>query len=224
MIRKQKLTIWGVFKTLLTRFMVVVGAVGLTLTFFLVLPLMQTLTKPPSTDLFVTSVDTGDVDPPPPPPEEEPEEEPEQEEKPPELTEETQPLSLSQLEIALNPGFGDGFGYGEMTVQLNKVTSGGKDVDALFSIADLDQQPRAIYQPGPTMTSALKKKAPGTVYIIFIVDKRGRVVSPKIERSSDPVFNNPALSAIKKWKFEPGKRNGQPVQSRMRLPMTFTKG
>ena len=34
----------------------------------------------------------------------------------------------------------------------------------------------------------------------------------------------PALAAIKQWKFEPGKRSGQPVRFRMRVPITFPEG
>ena len=34
----------------------------------------------------------------------------------------------------------------------------------------------------------------------------------------------PALAAVKKWKFEPGKKGGEPVRFRMRVPITFPKG
>ena len=53
--------------------LVIIGAVVLTLMFFLVLPWMQTLSKPPSTDLVYRSVDVAKLDEPEPPPEIEPE-------------------------------------------------------------------------------------------------------------------------------------------------------
>lgn len=208
------------------RLSVVLGATALTFLFFMVLPLMQTMSKSPTSDLVLQRVDTVSV-PPPPPPEEEPEKEKVQEEKPPELTETAPPLDLSQLELALNshPGFGAGLG-GDFAVKLSTTVSygSGGDVDALFSMADLDQQPRVIYQPGPALTEQVRKKAPGTVYILFIVDQSGRVESPKVQKSSDPVFETPALAAVKQWKFEPGKRNGQAVRFRMRVPVSFPKG
>ncbi len=196
----------------------------LTVAFFLVLPLMQTLTQPPATDLLVQSVDTAKLEAPPPPPQEEPEKEPEQEEQPPELLEDAPPLDLSQLELALNPGFSGGWMDGDFTVNLNTVVSESKTVDALFSIADLDQKPRVIYQPGPSVDKKVREKAPGTVYVAFVVDERGRVESPLIQKSSDPIFERPAISAVKQWKFEPGKRNGEPVKFRMRVPISFPKG
>ena len=213
-----------ILRELFSRLFVMVGAVILTLIFFLVLPLMQTLAKPPTTDLIVQSVDTAKLEAPEPPPEMEPKEEPEPEEKPPELTEDAPPLDLSQLELALNPGFSEGLMSGDFTVKLNTVVSDNKSIDALFSIADLDQTPRVIYQPSPTLDKALRKKTPGKVYIVFVVDKNGRVENPIVQKSSDSVFEKPALNAVKRWKFEPGKRNGQAVRFRMRVPITFPKG
>ncbi len=224
MTNHQSKSLW-VLKELAHRLLVLLGAVGLTLLLFLVLPLMQTLSKPPSTDMIVQSVDTAKLDAPPPPPQEEPEEEPQQEEAPPELNEEAPPLDLSQLELALNPGISEGWTTGDFAVKLNTAASSGESgVDALFSVADLDQTPRVIYQPGPMLTKELRKKAPGTVYIIFVVDQQGRVENPMVQKASDTIFEKPALNAVKQWKFEPGKRNGKPVRFRMRVPLTFPKG
>ena len=202
---------------------VIIGALGFTISFFLVLPLMQAITKPPTTGLVVQQIDSVNA-PPPPPPEEEPEEEPEPEEPPPELLEEAPPLDLSQLELALNPGFNDGWMSGDFAVKLNTGGSKSDDLDALFSMADLDQKPRVVYQPGPTLTKKIRKKAPGTVYILFIVNQKGRVEKPIVQSSSDPVFERAALAAVKQWKFEPGKRKGTSVRFRMRVPITFPKG
>lgn len=205
------------------RLLVVLGAMVLTLAFFLVLPLMQTLSKPPDTDLLIQTVDTAKLEAPEPPPQPEPEDQPEPEEQPPELTDEAPPLDLSQLELALNPGLSEGWLGGDLAVKLGTIVSDNKSVESLFSIADLDQRPRVIYQPSPVLSVEVRKKAPGTVYIIFMVDEQGRVQNPKVQKSTDPVFDKPALGAVKQWKFEPGKRGGQPVRFRMRVPITFPK-
>lgn len=206
---------------------VLAGGFVLSLAFFLVLPLMQAIANTPQADLTVRSVATAEVPPPPPPPEDEPEQEEEQQEeaKPPELTETAPPLDLNQLELALNPGTGGDGLVGDFAVKLASVGPGAgqssEEVDALFSLADLDQAPRVIYQPGPTLTAEIRKKAPGTVYVLFIVDVSGRVEGPIVQKSTDPVFEKAALNAVKQWKFEPGKRAGKPVRFRMRQPMTF---
>lgn len=212
-------------RTLARRLVVGTGAAGMTLGFFLVLPLMQAITRPPATDLVVQSLDTADIPPPPPPPEEEPEEEPEPEEQPPELAEEKPLLDLSQLELALGPSVGEGWLGGDFTLELDTAGKGlgAGAVDELFAVADLDQKPRAVYQPSPVINATMRKKAPGTVYVLFVVDAAGKVEDPVVQKSSDPVFERAALAAVKQWRFEPGKRKGQSVRFRMRVPITFPK-
>ncbi len=209
------------------RLLVFAGAVALTLAFFIVLPVMQTISKPPTNDLMLQTVDVAQIEPPPPPPmEEEPEPEPETEEAPPELIEEAPPLDLTQLELALNPGLGGGLaGAGNFAVKLNTVVSkSSEDLDAVFSMTDLDQKPQAIYQPGPNVASRLRRRTPATVKLIFIVDENGRVVDPRVRSSSDPEFEPAALAAVKRWKYEPGKRGGKPVRFRVLQPITFPEG
>jgi protein TonB len=203
--------------------LVLLGASALTLAFFLVLPVIQAITAQPAADTLVQSIDSANVPPPPAPPEEEPEPEPEEEEQPPELVEEATPLDLAQLELALNPGISDGWLGADFAVKLTTNVASGDDVDELFSLGDLDQEPRAIHRPPPTFTAALRKKAPATVHVVFDVDERGRVENPIVQQSTDPLFEKAAIAAVKKWKFEPGKRNGQPVKRRMRQPITFPK-
>jgi protein TonB len=171
-------------------------------------------------------VDAANLPPPPPPPEREPEKKSEPDDKPPELQPDATPLDLSQLELALNPGVSSGLLGGDFGVKLSTLAgnTGVGDVDALFSLADLDQKPRAIYQPGPNLDASLRRKLPAAVNIVFLVDQHGRVESPMVQSSTDPEFERPALAAIKQWRFEPGKRNGKEVRFRMRQPFTFPAG
>lgn len=208
----------------------VVVTVGLvaTVALFLLLPLLESITKTPPADTMVRTVDTGKLPEPPPPMEEEKpkEEPPPADEEPPALAEDAPPLDLATMELALNIGTG-GFGA-DFAVNL-PVAGGGaaareSEVEELFSLSDLDTKPRAIYQPSPALSAALRKKAPGLVHVIFVVDERGKVIEPTVQSSTDAVFNSAALAAVKQWKFEPGKRSGQPVRTRMRVPITFPKG
>ncbi|MCE2885280.1 MAG: energy transducer TonB [Planctomycetaceae bacterium] len=205
----------------------IAGMIGL----MLVLPLLESITSTPPSDLMLQSIATANVPPPPPPQAEE--EKPEQEEQPqeaepPKLAEDAPPLDLSMLELALNPGTGGAGLGGDFAVRLPVGDAKGDadeagGVDELFSMSDLDQKPRAIYQVSPQTNPKLQKAAPATVYVLFVVDQRGRVESPIVQSSTDPQFEAPALAAVKQWKFEPGKRNGQAVKFRMRVPITFPK-
>jgi protein TonB len=185
--------------------------------------------RPPQSTLEVRTVDAAVLQPPPPPPpEDEPEEEETEEPPPTELTEQAAPLDLSQLEMALDPGFGDGAG-GMLTA--GRIGGAGndadreKEADAVFSLADLDQAPRVVSQPPPQYPAEMRaQKARGTVYVLFVVDRNGRVVRPLVQKSTHSAFDRPALEAVRQWRFEPGKRSGQTVQFRMRVPITFACG
>lgn len=104
---------------------------------------------------------------------------------------------------------GDGVG-GDFMVKL--ATAGAGEVtaqahDDVFSLADPDQAPRVIMQPAPQYPPGdEKEKIQGTVYVLFIVDKDYYVISPKVQKTDNPAFNTPALSAVKRWRFEVGKK------------------
>lgn len=197
------------------------GGLFITLAYFMVLPLLQTIGRPPQEQLQVRSI--GVVEEPPPPPPQMIEEKEPEEQKKPELDQPDEPLDLSQIELALNPGGGD-WG-GDFAINLDRhIARAGKE-DAVFSMDELDQKPRAIYQPSPSYPSELQRKGiEGIVYVIFIIDSNGRVTNAKVQKSTHQAFERPALTAVKKWKFDPGKRGGKPVQFRMRAPITFSLG
>ncbi len=201
----------------------VLVAVSLTLAVFLILPFMQAIAEGDK-QVMLIPVDNFVPDRPPPPPE--PEEEPEPEEnepEPPKLAEESQPLDLSQLELALNPGFGGSL-TPDFKIDLgSRLTSDGEGgVDEIFSLADLDQKPRVIFQRPPTYPQELRRAGEeGTVYVLFTVNRQGRVQNAKAQKTTNPKFDTYAVDAVRQWKFEPGTRGGQKVQFRMRIPITF---
>lgn len=197
-------------------------ALGSALGIFLLLPFIQAITSPPAHDLTVRQIDSAEILPPPPPPPESIEEEEDRpEEPPPDLREETAMLNLAELELSLNTVLGGGPGAGEIAVRLETSASPKAEADALFTLADLDQKPRPVYQPSPILDAGVRKKTPGSVVVLFIVDLAGRVQEAMVQRSTDKALEAPVLAAVKKWKFEPGQRKGKPVRFRMRVPITF---
>lgn len=139
-------------------------------------------------------------------------------------------VSLSAIEAALN---GQGGASGDFA-QMLSFTSGGRiggtgkggpleeSADKAFSLAEIDQKPRAIFQAPVAFPSEMRgKKVDGLVTVIFVVDANGRVASPRVEKASHPAFEKPALEAVRKWKFEPAVRGGQRVACKMRVPIRF---
>lgn len=90
-------------------------------------------------------------------------------------------------------------------------------------ITDLDRTPRTRSQTPPAYPFEAKKEGrDGTVNVEFTVDESGGVLSPRVLSSSDPVFNDSALRAIARWRFEPGKRDGRVVRFKMVVPIVFS--
>ncbi|RLS50797.1 MAG: energy transducer TonB [Planctomycetota bacterium] len=214
------------------RTLATIGGLALGLGIFMLLPVLESITSTPAEELQVQDADT--IAPPPPPPEieqeEEKPEEPPPEQEPPKLADEAPPLDLSQLELALNPGTGGAGGFGgdfavNLGAAIKQASDSAEEADGLFSVGDLDQKPRVIAQSSPVVPAALKKLQSDTVtvQVIFVVNQQGRVEEPKVRRSNNSAFDQVAINCVKSWKFEPGKRNGEPVRFRMMAPITFPK-
>jgi len=214
------------------RTLATIGGLALGLGIFMLLPVLESITSTPAEELQVQDADT--IAPPPPPPEieqeEEKPEEPPPEQEPPKLADEAPPLDLSQLELALNPGTGGAGGFGgdfavNLGAAIKQASETAEEADGLFSVGDLDQKPRVIAQSSPVVPAALKKLQSDnvTVQVIFVVNQQGRVEEPKVRRSNNSAFDHVAINCVKSWKFEPGKRNGEPVRFRMMAPITFPK-
>ncbi len=193
---------------------------------------------------LLTADDAAEKEKPKEEPKEAPKEEVEAEEAPPDASEivkslEVAPVnsapaldaaSLSAIEAALS---GQGGGAGDFGTSAN-LASGGiiggsgsgslgdASLEQAFNPADIDQKPRAVFQPAPNYPSDMRgKKLEGVVTVIFLVDSSGRVSEPRVESSSNQAFERPALEAVRRWKFEPGLKGGQRVSCKMRAPIRF---
>lgn len=86
----------------------------------------------------------------------------------------------------------------------------------------LDKQPKPIYREPPVYPYEMRTSAMrGEVLLEFIVDQNGVVTNPVAIRSNNPGFNDAAIDALLKWKFEPGRIGGEPVKARMQQPFIF---
>ncbi len=61
----------------------------------------------------------------------------------------------------------------------------------------------------------------GKVVIDFNVDVDGRVSKPVIFESDNPAFDEPALTALRQWRYQPATRDGKPVSTRVRQAIAF---
>jgi protein TonB len=196
-----------------------IGSIGFTALLFGLIPFAHQINRPTRT-LELRKASAADLPPPvedtPPPQVEEvkpPEAAPE-----PQLAETAQQIPISaDLEVAMGSG-GALSGIGE----IHSLAAAEAVQEDTFNVADLEKRPEAVSQVAPNYPSELRKaKVEGLVTLVFVLDETGRVEDPRVENSSRPEFEKPALDAIRKWRFSPGQKDGQPVRTYIRIPMRF---
>jgi len=99
----------------------------------------------------------------------------------------------------------------------------GKGLANVFDVANLDQRPEARFQPSPKYPLALKRAGiQGKAIVQFIVDTAGDVRDAVVIHSTHREFEAPAIEAIMKSKFRPGKKGNAVVNTRLEQPVEFT--
>jgi len=137
--------------------------------------------------------------------------------------------SLASIgEALLGQGGGGDFGGALSFASGGRIGGTGKGgeladtMDKAFSLADIDQRPVPTFQAEPTYPVEMRhKKVEGVVSMLFVVDATGKVTDPRVEKSSHPAFEKPAIDALRQWKFEPAVKSGKRVACKTRLQIRF---
>ncbi len=83
-------------------------------------------------------------------------------------------------------------------------------------------EPQVVYIINPAYPEAMRATGlEGKVMVEFVVAKDGTVKEAKIVESDHPAFSANALEAVSQWHFLPGMKDGQAVDTRMRVPLWF---
>jgi periplasmic protein TonB len=94
---------------------------------------------------------------------------------------------------------------------------------SIYNLKDLDTPPKAKSpRATPLYPFSLKKAGiQGEAIIRFVVDVSGSVRDVEVVSANHPAFGRAAADAVAKWRFQPGIKNGQPVNTRMQIPIGF---
>lgn len=84
------------------------------------------------------------------------------------------------------------------------------------------EPPVPVRTTAPEYPSELRRDGvSGLVMVKCSIDVQGNVTEAEVEKSSNPAFEQPAVNAVKKWKFKPAKQDGAPVAIKVSIPIKF---
>jgi protein TonB len=93
---------------------------------------------------------------------------------------------------------------------------------AFTSLSAADQPPKAIAQPSPAYPFDLREsQAEGEVQLDFTITAQGRVTDLTVVRSSNWVFRDLALAAVRLWRFTPALKDGHPISVKVSQNIVF---
>jgi protein TonB len=68
---------------------------------------------------------------------------------------------------------------------------------------------------------ARRNQVEGRVVLQVTVTEKGKVADAQVVESSDRMFNEAALNAVRQWHFKPARKDGVKVRSRAVVPIVF---
>ena len=92
----------------------------------------------------------------------------------------------------------------------------------VYDLEEVDQKPVASYQQRPRYPVTMRRNGiSGGARVRFVIDIDGTVHDARSVEATHPDFGVAAVQAVSGWKFKPGVKNGQPVVTRMSVPIMF---
>jgi TonB family protein len=97
--------------------------------------------------------------------------------------------------------------------------------EQVYRVGGPVQAPRVRYQPLPTYTQeAREAKVEGIVLLQGIVRKNGRITDLKVLQGIGYGLDQSAINTITtEWRFEPGTKDGQPVDVQVNMEVSFRR-
>lgn len=112
----------------------------------------------------------------------------------------------------IGSGFGPGFGSGQ----------GGGTGGGAYRVGGGVSAPHAIYDPDPEYSEeARNAKYQGTVVLWVVVGADGKARDIRVQRSLGMGLDEKAIEAVRRWKFEPAMKDGQPVAVQVNIEVNF---
>jgi TonB family protein len=94
--------------------------------------------------------------------------------------------------------------------------------EKVYEVGGDVKSPKLVHYVEPAFSPKSKEAyVEGTVKISTVVTKAGATTNAQVLSGLNTEEDRTALEALKQWKFEPGTRNGQPVNVRVTVEISF---
>ena len=200
-----------------------------TLSMYVFLPFSEMITtsQKKGSEITIRQVETTSLTQPPPPPEKPspPKTKPTESEVPKPQLQTAQQLQPLQVALSMNIGEVGGDFSLDLFIEPDITESASQTSveEMIFEVSQVDQPPEPLLTVPPIYPiNASMAGIEGKVELEFLVQTDGTVSDITIKNASPPgVFEKAAVRALKQWRFKPGTKNGQPVITRVYLPLRF---
>jgi TonB family protein len=109
-----------------------------------------------------------------------------------------------------------------VTFKLEEEAMVGGAVGGVIELKDLEKPPKLIKKVDPVYPEEAKKQGiQGVVVIEATTDEQGNVIQTEILKSESSLLNQPAVDALRQWKYEPVYKEGKPVGITFTVTITF---
>jgi TonB family protein len=99
---------------------------------------------------------------------------------------------------------------------------GKKTVTEVYEPGDAVKAPKLVHYVEPEFSSKSKEAfIEGVVKISTIITIEGRPSEPRVVRGLNAEEDRTALEALKQWRFQPGTKDGKPVNVRVTIEIAF---
>jgi len=130
-------------------------------------------------------------------------------------------LKAEQKALALRP---DDKTYQQSLRNYEEIAEAAKNLPASLSSGELAHAgpgvtpPKAVYTPDPGPPA---KKGSAKVVLWVIVGADGKVHDLRVVRSANPDLDHKALDTVRRWTFQPARKNGQAVAVQISVEVSF---
>jgi TonB family protein len=96
------------------------------------------------------------------------------------------------------------------------------DDDPVYEPGGNVTRPKLVHSVEPAFsTKSNEAFVEGTVTVSAVVTKRGVLTDMQVVKGLSAAQDRSALDALKEWRFEPGTKDGKPVNVRVKIQVDF---